>query len=178
MRGRSPSSSRTVKEFFLFLFPVDSPYGLCQFHGSRLEHRLPLSPTPTVKLKHPAHSFLWNASECQLSKIVLPSRLQISEDTADRQREGRGREACTALLCPESFSQTWLTLWHCSPFLPLSPSQKTESENIPKSFPAQFYHSLLRTQEQTVGPVWHSQENIQGRQKWNVLLISAVVLDL
>lgn len=84
--SRSPSGNRTLKEFFLFLFLTDSPYGLCQSHSSSLEL------FPTVKFKHPAHSFLWNASGCQLSKTVLESP-ELSNNCANQQGEGHWGKA-------------------------------------------------------------------------------------
>ena len=74
MAGRSPTSSRTVKEFFLFIFLMNNPYGLCQSHGSKLEQEFLPFPHPHSEIQ--ASSFLWNASWYQLSKIVIVSRAQ------------------------------------------------------------------------------------------------------
>lgn len=83
MGGRvSPHQAEELSEFFLFVFPKDNTYGLCQFHGSRIEQGFSPLPLPTVKFKHPAHSSLWNASGCQLSKSVLESP-EFSKDCAD-----------------------------------------------------------------------------------------------
>lgn len=77
VENRSPSSNRTVKEFFLFFFPMDNSYGLCQPRSSSLE------PFSTVKFKHPSHSFFWNASAYHLSKIV-PESPELSKDGANQ----------------------------------------------------------------------------------------------
>lgn len=82
--GRESMSHQAAElsEFFLFLFPMDNTYGLCQSCGSRLGQGFSPFPHHTVKFKRPAHSFLWNASGCQLDKIVLESQ-KLSKDCAD-----------------------------------------------------------------------------------------------
>lgn len=82
--GRESMSHQAAElsEFFLFLFPMDNTYGLCQSCGSRLGQGFSPFPHRTVKFKRPAHSFLWNASGCQLDKIVLESQ-KLSKDCAD-----------------------------------------------------------------------------------------------
>lgn len=68
-----------------------------------------------------------------------------------------------------------MTFWHWSPFWSLSPSHKTEAENISKQS-SQITASLETPR--TVIPIGHSQEDVQTRQEENVLPVSALAPDL